>query len=67
VPYDSDMHIAHLATLAVAMVDDVCGNAAVGFKIASIANRDSRWNFVAIMSTSRDIRISRLEAAILDF
>jgi len=27
----------------------------------------SHWNFVAIMSTSRDIRISRLEAAILDF
>jgi len=27
----------------------------------------SRWNFVAVMSTSRDIRISRLEAAILDF
>jgi len=27
----------------------------------------SRWNFVAIMSTSRDIRISRLEAAILNF
>jgi len=27
----------------------------------------SRWDFVAIMSTSGDIRISRLEAAILDF
>jgi len=26
----------------------------------------SRWNFVANMSTSRDIRLSRLEAAILD-
>jgi len=61
------MHIAHLATLAVAMVDDVCGDAAVWFKLASIANRGSRWNFVAIMSTSRDIRMSRLEAAILDF
>jgi len=38
------MHIAHLATLAVALVDDVCGDAAVWFKIASIANRVSDRN-----------------------
>jgi len=29
-------------------------------------HRGSRWNFVAIMSTNRDIRISGLEAAILN-
>jgi len=57
VPYDSDTHIAHLATLAVAPVDDVCGDAAEWFKIVSIANRVSDRNIVNALISKCNLQV----------
>jgi len=45
-------HIAHSATLAVAPVDDVSGDATVRFKIVSIANRVADCKLIPSMHDS---------------